>query len=121
MNVNLTVIVQIVHFLIAYSILERFFFRYAVRLIQKRDSHILKLTQAITEQKNNAEILKVHVAEQWQRYQRALQHEVPSLAAPRIMLSLESLYKYVRKPLSKNEEALLSHEFAQLLIDKVRQ
>ncbi len=119
MNINLTVVVQVINFIITYAILERLFFKPAVATIQKRDASFVKLSQTIAEQKNNNEILKTHVAEQWHRFQRALQHEVPSLVSPRIMLS-SSLYKHEGSLSDKEVETMSSH-FAQMLVNKVKQ
>jgi len=120
MDINVTVIIQIVHFLIAYYVLERLFFRYAIGLIQTRDEQIIRLKKSVAEEKRNIEILKTHVSDQWHRYQRLLQHEVPSLNPPRISLAPQDQYASM-STYSDEEKAALREELSDMLVRQVLQ
>jgi hypothetical protein len=121
MTVNITVIFQVFHFFIAYMILEKLFFRYAIAVLKKRDSHVVHLRQSIIEQRLNVDTLRIYVKEQWQRYHRMLMHEVPSLRSPRLMVSSESIYAFPQIPASKQEIDKLCQQLTSTLIDKVTQ
>jgi F0F1-type ATP synthase membrane subunit b/b' len=82
MTVNITIVVQVLNFLFAYWILERFLFRYTIAIIQKRDEHARMRSESLAFQNQSNETLRVHINEQWQRYQRALHSEVPSIENP---------------------------------------
>lgn len=118
MNINVTVIIQIVHFLIAYAVLERLFFRYAITLILRRDEDIIRLQKSLAEEKRNIEILKAHVSDQWHRYQRLLQHEVPALNPPRISLAPQDHYAVMS---TQKDKAALQEELTDMLVSKVTQ
>jgi hypothetical protein len=79
MTVNITIVFQVINFLIAYWILERFLFRYTIAIIQKRDEHARLQSESLAFQNQSNETLRVHINEQWQRYQRALHSEVPAI------------------------------------------
>jgi hypothetical protein len=121
MDINVTVIIQIVHFLIAYYVLERLFFRYALGLIQIRDEQVIHLKKTVAEEKRNSEILKAHVSDQWHRYQRLLQHEVPSLNPPRLSLAQQDQYVSVSACVAEKEEATLQAELSHMLVRRVIQ
>lgn len=84
MNVNITLVFQIFNFFIAYLILERFFFRQAFGVVQRRDRALDALKESLASQKRNVEDVRVHVDEQWQQYQRALRSEIPEKKPIRI-------------------------------------
>ena len=78
MTVNITIVFQLIHFLIAYVILNHLFFKYAIPVIKERDQVFQQLNDSIIQQQQNSEVLRAHVSEEWQRYQRALRGEIPS-------------------------------------------
>lgn len=82
MTVNITIVFQVINFLIAYWILERFLFRYTIAVIQERDERARNQSENLAFQNESNETLRVHINEQWQRYQRALHSEIPSIETP---------------------------------------
>lgn len=102
MTVNITIVFQVINFLIAYWILERFLFRYTIAIIQQRDERARSHSESLAFQNESNETLRVHINEQWQRYQRALHSEIPSIETP-----LAQRARFELKPLeSINHEAL---------------
>lgn len=91
MTVNITIVFQVINFLIAYFILERFLFRYTIAIIQKRDERARMHSESLAFQNQSNETLRVHINEQWQRYQRALHSEVPALENPSIKPTIAQL------------------------------
>jgi len=82
MTVNITIVFQVINFFIAYFILERFLFRYTIAIIQKRDERARMQSDSLAYQNQSNETLRVHINEQWQRYQRALHSEIPQIKNP---------------------------------------
>lgn len=117
MTVNITVIIQMIHFFIAYLMLERLFFRYAVDVILKRDGRINCLNQSLAEEKRAIESLRMHVNEQWQRYSRMLHHEIPSLALPKLIVDVEPLYRD-KSEKDKKEQENIQSQLKKILVNR---
>ena len=116
MNLNVTLVFQVFNFLIAYLILERFFFRNAFCVVQKRDCQIKSLKESVAIRKRNIEEVRVHVDEQWQQYQRALRSEIPAektrhVGPPPVIqeVAYEHDEQKERRLIEKLEEDILSY------------
>jgi hypothetical protein len=80
MGINITLFVQIFHFLFAYVLLDRIFFRMAVPIVRAEDRKIIALESEIAEQQVRIEGRIRYNEEDWHILQKRLQSECPRQA-----------------------------------------
>ena len=116
MNLNITFIFQIFNFFIAYFLLERFFFRSAFGVVQRRDESMRLAEDSLITQKRNLENVRIHVVEQWQGYQRALCSDIPhKIPAPvGVILDMQAPTGVY----DKNEERQLSEKLENAILSR---
>lgn len=82
MSINLTLLLQIIHFLIAYWILRRFLFAPIVQRLQQQDAERDTLRHRLTEHERNVIKAEEVKRAEWHDYQKTLQSSKPELASP---------------------------------------
>ena len=117
MTINITIAFQILHFLIAYVILDRLFFKVAIATVQKRDLALRNVQESLAQQKQNVETLRWHVNDEWQRYQRALRSDVPHPAKQLAKAAIQPALIETKIP-SKTEEDALVGQLKTLLVNQ---
>ncbi len=96
MTINLTVLVQFVHFMIAYFILERVLFRPSVSALKIQDALFHKKVDHLAEGKKKVEALRFQLEEDRKMHREELQKSIPTLARFRKPLSIEEVYESAR-------------------------
>ncbi|MFA6066753.1 MAG: hypothetical protein WC707_06250 [Candidatus Babeliaceae bacterium] len=77
MNINATLILQIINFCIAYQIIDKIFLKYAVALIQRHEALEQDLIKSRESCIYEVRELNQQAHQAWQRYQAILKHNVP--------------------------------------------
>jgi len=90
MNINFTIFVQIVHFLIAYAFLSKFLFRPILKLFLQEKEKLVKLNQniAIEQEKLN---IKEQLAEQnWSSCKTLFHENLPQQESSTVVTKLDT-------------------------------
>jgi len=120
MTINCTLFVQGVHFIIAYVLLERLFFRYAMKSIKKEEQTMKNLKQTIENQNRSAATLRAHIDEQWQREQRMLLSKIQQISYQKKPLkTFIDIDTY--NPQRYYEDTKLAEECSNALLTKLMQ
>ena len=117
MNINFTFLVQLFNFFIAYSIIERFFLRPAVGIVQQESSSLEVAQKNIVHAQKTLEEQKKALALQWLDFQHTVRTVIPKL------ISLKPLHEHAgisreTRPLSDIEKMI--QEVTQSIVTKVR-
>lgn len=78
MGINITLLIQIVNFLIAYWVLERVFLSLGIREVRARDDALRRRQEELDSSKNLVEGLRFDIRQRWDRYRRSLQQKIPA-------------------------------------------
>lgn len=116
--VNLTLLVQMVHFGIAYYILDLLVLRIAVRQVQQEEQVITRLQQDIQQIGHQIDQKKEGQAHEWQHMQQLLVQQKPEVKLTSL-LSIEQPEPQAAVSLTRKEIAQQAHEMKQLIIEKV--
>src|SRR3990167_1872681 len=82
MTFNVTFVFQIIHFLIAYWLLSRFFFRHIFLYIDAKDMHQDTKKHEIMEKKRRNELLSEKMRRDWHERHQELQRMIPLIEKP---------------------------------------
>lgn len=117
-ELNATFFIQMVHFFIAWWVLDRFFFRSIVALIHKKQREQKKAQQALKQIENA--IQETHHKRDLliKRYKKQFKEEAPVVQAEPALSYTAVLCPHSQKITPKNHEKLLE-ETEQLLLEKV--
>jgi len=77
MNINFTVVVQLVHFFIAYILIERFLLRPACALIKQEDDQQLKLQNLAAFNQERLEHMTLDAEREWRMMQKLFYSTMP--------------------------------------------
>jgi len=80
MELNITLLVQIFHFGIAYLLLDKIFLRVALAHVRAEDRRIAALESVVQEQQQRITDRLQHNEQDWTMLQRRLQSEAPDTA-----------------------------------------
>ena len=119
-ELNATFFVQMVHFFIAWGLLDRFFFRPVVALIQKKRRDQKKAEQAIDQVKDSIEAVHHKQELLIKRYKKQFKEESPVVQVEPALSYTAVLCPHSEKITPKNHEKLLE-ETEHLLLEKVSQ
>lgn len=92
MEPNVTLVVQLVHFMFAYFILERVLFRPAVDAIQRRDKELHEQELEVAERKRAIELQRLKAESDWSEHQQELQKNIPLTLRQPQYINIEDLY-----------------------------
>lgn len=112
MNINATLFVQMVHFLIAYVLLRRFLFKPVASVIFAQRAYYTKLKDVIEHEEHAIIRKQEQQKEQWNIFQQEWQEAVPSLERRDTKKFPELIIQKV--PLSKD---VLSKEVQKVVQD----
>lgn len=116
--VNLTLLVQMVHFGIAYYILDLLVLRIAVRQVQQEEHVITQLQQDIQQLGHEIDRKKEGQVQEWQHMQQLLVQQKPEVKLTSL-LTIGQPASQAGVSLTKQEIAQQAHEMKQLIIEKV--
>jgi hypothetical protein len=120
MNINVTIVLQCIHVLIAYNILERLLFRPGVRLLEQQDDRRRQGEVIRARQQERIEDIRGEIADQWQRYQQDLKRDIPVHTIARFFSDREQdLVSAKVAPPTEQEKAALQHKLKDIVLDKV--
>lgn len=115
MTINLTVVVQLVHFMIAYFILERVLFRPSVSALREHDALFHEKLDRVAKNKKEVEKLRFKIEEERKAYQEELQKHIPPLVSVRQSASMDDIYKDAQ--LQEKEQDVQAS--AEVIVEKV--
>ena len=119
MQINMTLIVQAIHFLIAYTLLKRLLLRPVFNVIEQETIQMDGLTEAIESRSVIVQEKKRDCKERWEHYQQEMRSAVPPIEQQ------ESIFKnisptYTVISYSPDYIKKLSHHVATALTEKVK-
>ena len=85
MNINLTLVVQIINFLIAYVLMRKFLFRPVVACLQEEKAETDGLRSAITDGQRIVDQRKIDKRNRWANYQSFFVKVVPHISTERVV------------------------------------
>lgn len=119
MEINATIIVQAIHFSLAYLILKKLFFTPAVRIVLHEravEQQILDRTAASRVQILN---LQKQTASEWAAHQHAFVALIPPVTKQRIYTGVPSKPAIQMPEIDPAQERRLEHELAHTIIGMV--
>jgi len=117
MNINLTFIIQMVHFFIAYKILEYIFLRYGVRELEEETAFFDGLIKNAQAQEYEISQIEKHMKQEWILAQSHLKEHSPQTTAyvyERFFFQVPPL-----EPVIIKNQKLVIQETANILTQKV--
>jgi hypothetical protein len=105
MMINATFFVQMLHFAIAYFVIDRILLRHVVRILrsQQREEHYR--AQQIERDQHQLEELRKKIAVHWENWQRIFFANMPSFA-PKKSIALEETVLIPEQPEKKKVDAM---------------
>lgn len=79
MELNGTILVQAIHFLIVYFVLRRFLFRPVINLIMQERTHVRQLHDSIEKRQQVIHRMESEKSEQWEKYREAFAKQAPHI------------------------------------------
>lgn len=116
--VNLTLLVQVVHFGIAYYILDLLLLRIAVRQVQQEEHVLARLQQDISTLSHEIDQKKQEQAQEWQHMQQLLVQQKP-VVQPTSLFVVEQSLPETGLPRTKKEIAQQAREIKQIIIERI--
>lgn len=114
---NLTLLVQMIHFGIAYVILDRFFLRFMVRHLMHEDEQFRALEASVQKSSHEIHTLTVRQEDDWRTLALTLHNKKPLFKAPR---AAQQEYFIVKpSPLTEDHIERLAHEVKDDIVTRV--
>ena len=113
MTINITVVIQIVNFIVAYLILERIFLRFGMHQVRERDTILRRRHDLLALSKSRVEGLRLEVQRRWRSYQESLQSKTPSVTE---FLAYNAELP-AREKFAEGEQALTDVEEQKLILE----
>lgn len=120
MNINLTLIVQAIHFFIAYWMLRRFFFRPAVAIIENHNAVRNSLLSLISQQEQGLEIQKKARQHQWHECQGFFRSNRPIVESGRFITTNSSVPYVMYKQISDAEIDQQTFDIKKTIEEKIK-
>lgn len=118
MIINLTLIVQMCHFAVAYYMLKILFLRPAVDLILKQDVQKKLVHESVDKQQKELAHQEEARRLQWRYLQRLLQVEKPVVGGVKIPFSLPVLQSW-QSIIQKNQLQTMTQEVKDALVERL--
>lgn len=116
MYINATLLVQVIHFLLAYCVLRFFVYKPIVAFIQKRDAQRTILVTSIAEIKTEQHKHQEQFLQQWYKEQIALVHKSP-IIDKKIIPSIPELRSY--KEIQPSSISTLVNDVVHVIVDRI--
>lgn len=119
MNVNLTLLVQIFNFLVAYYLLSKFLLKPALNIIYEDINYKSSLRMAIVEEEEKLKKKELHKKEQWRKCQYFFKQNKPEVDLE--LVAKETDTSSIKSPieLNDNERKQLVNDLVLTLKSKV--
>lgn len=115
--INLTLIVQMIHFGVAYLILDRVLVRFVMRLVQREEQDVAQVRQQVTATTAELAEQQQEQAHAWRVMQQTLLQQRPRVQAiPHIVLPPSVAEPYELAP---HDVAQLAGQFKDVIVDRV--
>lgn len=116
--INLTLVIQVIHFWIAYLILDTILLRSAVALIQKENCETDSLERRVEEIATELAVRATQKEQEWHMFQHQLQHQKP--AFERYQLEpVERVAAEKFSPLSVQNVTELAQQMKKLMVTRM--
>lgn len=115
---NLTLIVQMVHFGIAYVLLDRIFLRKVFHLLQAEDVQAAHVERSVADLSKTVEQIATHNSAVWHELQQTLLKKAPA-AEPLVFARLQTDDLDGVPPLSKQAFAALVADVQRTIVNQV--
>ena len=116
-EINATFLMQILHFLVMWWILDRFFFRHVVARIQQKESKIANLTKAIAQGQEALRTEQFRHVELWRRYRKKFAQQTPQIETTPA-LSYSTILCAIAVDLDKDAQKKLVKETKVIIVEK---
>lgn len=118
--INATLVVQIINFFVAYIVIDRFFLRNVVNVIQQENHHHESLAASIELEKNNLLIRQRVKEDAWMNYRQLFSQHIPAIKTPLKTLNLYQDEHRKGLVLTEAEKAKLIATIKNYLYKKVQ-
>jgi hypothetical protein len=118
MEINITLIVQIFHFGIAYVLIDRLFLRSVCAHIAQEDAHKRQLEQQALQQQEQVDALTQQNEQDWKILQKRLNSEAPLRSGDKFLRSSPEELTTLSLP-SQEEIVHLTNSLSQDIVRKV--
>ncbi len=114
MSINLTLLVQIIHFLLAYWLLRRFLFVPIVQALQQEEAEQRQLKDRLHKHEQNVEKAEEVKHAEWRECHESLKSKKPLLASPAQFVPPIPSLEQIELPQEKRHEIIsqLSEQIA---------
>jgi hypothetical protein len=119
MEINFTLIVQIVHFYIAYRILKQYLFSPLVLQIQQEDREQQQLTQAIESRRVLVVQRERTMTEEWDEQRTYFALASPRLEDIQVKIAREAMPELPTYRMDESEKNRIEHQVKEQLLKKV--
>lgn len=119
MNINLTILVQLVNFFIAYSVLTKFFLKPWLEVFDKDRRDRARLKHMLSEQQELLLEKKRHKLIQWQRFQAYFNQQRPDPVTHTVVITPDNKGVAPVGALSKEQKTHVVHDVVTALKKKV--
>lgn len=117
-EINITVFVQIFHFLVAYVLLRKFLWRPAIERLDEYAQVTVSLKKEVDERKQQADFTQTEIAQVWQEARQVFALHAPSFARHALAQRYRAQIKQHASPTVANADV---REIAALIVQRARQ
>ena len=117
-DLNITIVVQAVHFLFAWWALSKFLFRPVVAAVQKEQAFQKRLHTVLKKEEQLLHDIKKEQEREWARYQRQFKKSVPALQS-HLVVSGVALKRTPLAQISKQEEKKAISAVVELVVQRI--
>lgn len=117
-DVNSTVFVQVINFLIAWWVLSKFLFKPVVEVILKERKEKQALQTGLAKQKKVLEGIQQQQKEEWKGYLARFKKHLP-LLQDQVVVSAESICKKPIQDASGNNASVMINQATEYLVKRV--
>ncbi len=117
-EINITLFVQMMHFLVMWKFLDRFFFQDVVKVIQREQAQLKRLDRAIETERTALHALQEAQQKAWQRFRKKFGKAAPQVEAVPD-LSYSAVLCPVKTGIDKEHKQQLIKETKALVVKRV--
>lgn len=117
--INVTLIIQTLHFGIAYLILDRIFLRKGVAVVQKEDCERISLQRTIDQIAEELAIRTKQKEQEWSVLHYQLQQQIPVIITEPLLHHTMRRTTEEFKPLPEQEITKLAQQMQQLIVRRI--
>lgn len=115
---NMTLVIQMINFWIAYVILTRLLLKPAITLVQSEDQRVMNLQTTVQELTEAVARKTLEHEQEWHSMRERLQQKKPSEVLSKIVMTQPRIEEII-EPVDENEIQILSAQLKNFIVHRI--